>query len=248
VWGSSVPARLGPGAALLFVGAAFWTFEPRAGAAGMLLVGVGGLAFALVAFGFWLWRSVRGTTGRPWGRLLFVGLVIASALHGTAIQRMVDVLPMLNALPWALALLLLVRVCWLATRRPPRAEAAIWAAGAMREDLVAQALAGLNADHVVIHNVPLGGHGDADHVVIGPAGVVVLESRKLAGARPPQCPDIRRLACHSSTPRLLVDKSCCAAALEDQLVRHMGVVPARAHPSATRSLTQTPTGASSPPV
>jgi len=181
-WGRRFLLSLGPGIALLFVGAAFSTFEPRAAAVGLILVGVGLLAFSLVAFGIWLWRSVCAASGRPWARLLVVGLIVVSVANGVAIaQHMLDVLPALNALQWAFAIALLVRVGWLATRRAPRAEAAIWAAGATGEDLVAQALAELTADHVVIHNLPLAGHGDADHVVVGPAGVVVIETKYLAG-------------------------------------------------------------------
>jgi len=60
-------------------------------------------------------------------------------------------------------------------------EAARWAAGAVGENIVAGALARLGNDHVVIHNLPLDGRGDADHVVVGPAGAVAIETKYLAG-------------------------------------------------------------------
>ncbi len=82
---------------------------------------------------------------------------------------------------WALAIALLVRLTWVARRRTPEAEAGRWAAGVTGEDMVAAELAQLEPDHVVIHNLPLPGRGDADHVVVGPAGVVVIETKYLAG-------------------------------------------------------------------
>ncbi|MDQ6671522.1 MAG: NERD domain-containing protein [Chloroflexota bacterium] len=78
---------------------------------------------------------------------------------------------------WALAIALLVRLTWVARRRTPEAEAGRWAAGVTGEDMVAAELAQLEPDHVVIHNLPLPGRGDADHVVVGPAGVVVIETK-----------------------------------------------------------------------
>ena len=60
-------------------------------------------------------------------------------------------------------------------------EAARWAAGTFGEEIVASALARLGNDHVVIHNLPIERRGDADHVVVGPPGVVVVETKYLAG-------------------------------------------------------------------
>src|ERR1051325_5559713 len=71
---------------------------------------------------------------------------------------------------------------WLATRRDStEADVARWDAGATGEQIVSDALAQLEADHVVIHNLPIAGRGDADHGVVGPAGVVVIETKYLAG-------------------------------------------------------------------
>jgi Nuclease-related domain len=89
--------------------------------------------------------------------------------------------PAVNGLQWALAIGLLLRLGWLAHRHQPEAETARWAAGATGEDIVAGALEQLESDHVVIHNLPLPGRGDADHVVVGPAGVVVIETKYLSG-------------------------------------------------------------------
>jgi len=47
--------------------------------------------------------------------------------------------------------------------------------------LVTSTLACLGPEYVVIHNLPLAGKGDVDHVVVGPGGVVVLETKYLAG-------------------------------------------------------------------
>src|SRR5205814_3174021 len=49
------------------------------------------------------------------------------------------------------------------------------------ERLVAEALDQLGGEHVVINNLPLYRRGDADHVVVGPAGVVAIETKYLSG-------------------------------------------------------------------
>ena len=169
------------GLVLLLGGGSFWAFPPREVAIGLILAGLGLLVFSLVALGVWLWRVLRGP-GRPWGRVLLLGLGALWVLSSMAVQQHAITLAFtLGALQWVFGLCFLLRLGWLARRRGPAAEAAIWAAGAAGEDLVAHALAQLGSDHVVIHNLPLLGRGDADHVVIGPAGVVVVETKYLAG-------------------------------------------------------------------
>jgi len=110
-------------------------------------------------------------------------IVLAWLVNLVAIDwHQLDWLPVLNGVQWALAIGLLVRLSWLVTRRgSAEAEAARWAAGASGEQIVSDALAQLEADHVVIHNLPIAGRGDADHVVVGPAGVIVIETKYLAG-------------------------------------------------------------------
>jgi len=89
--------------------------------------------------------------------------------------------PVLNALQWAFVIGMVLRGGWLLSRPAPRQEAAIWSAGATGEALVSAALAQLGSDYVVIHNLPLTRRGDADHVIVGPTGVFVLETKYLAG-------------------------------------------------------------------
>ncbi len=60
-------------------------------------------------------------------------------------------------------------------------EVARWAAGATGESVVAEALGRLDGDHIVINNLPLARRGDADHVVVGPGGAVVIETKYLSG-------------------------------------------------------------------
>jgi hypothetical protein len=141
-----------------------------------MLAGLGLLAFSLVALGVWVWQALRGP-GRPWGRVLLLGLGALWVLSSMEVQQHAITMAFtLGALQRVFGLCFLLRLGWLARRRGPAAEAAIWAAGAAGEDLVAHALGQLGSDHVVIHNLPVLGRDDADHVVIGPAGVVVVES------------------------------------------------------------------------
>jgi Nuclease-related domain len=172
---------LSAGSVFVIAGATFWSFEPRQTAVALLLGGAGLLAFAMFALCAWLWRAMR-SSARPWGRLLVLSIVVGGLVNMVALeQHQLAWLPVLNGLEWALAIGLLLRLSWLGTRRAPEAETARWAAGATGEQIVSDALAQLGSDHVVIHNLPIPGRGDADHVVVGPAGVVVIETKYLAG-------------------------------------------------------------------
>ena len=53
--------------------------------------------------------------------------------------------------------------------------------GILGEQAVADALAGLPSSYWVLHGVPTG-HGDVDHVVIGPTGVFALETKAWQGS------------------------------------------------------------------
>ena len=53
--------------------------------------------------------------------------------------------------------------------------------GILGEEAVADVLAGLPSSYWVLHSVPTG-HGDVDHVVIGPTGVFALETKAWEGA------------------------------------------------------------------
>jgi len=83
----------------------------------------------------------------------------------------------------ATALWLFVGVIALAT------GATSWFVGAQAEKWTAQALKTLGADWRVVHNVPfLEGHGpnawvvDVDHIVVGPGGVLVVETKYSSNA------------------------------------------------------------------
>jgi Nuclease-related domain len=53
--------------------------------------------------------------------------------------------------------------------------------GILGEEAVAEALAGLPSSYLVLHGLPTG-HGDVDHVVIGPTGVFALETKAWEGS------------------------------------------------------------------
>lgn len=68
-------------------------------------------------------------------------------------------------------------------RDPLPAGAHPWYSGALGEIEVAALLDGLGEDWYVIHAVPVGTRGaDVDHVVIGPPGVVVVNTKRHLGA------------------------------------------------------------------
>jgi hypothetical protein len=52
--------------------------------------------------------------------------------------------------------------------------------GILGEEAVADVLAALPSSYFVVHGVPTG-HGDVDHVVLGPTGVFALETKAWAG-------------------------------------------------------------------
>jgi hypothetical protein len=181
-WGRRSLVAFAGALILIVAGASFWSFQPQAIAIALLVGGLGMLALAAFAFCVWLVRALR-SSGRPWGRLLMLAVLFAWLVNFVAIeQRQLDWLPVLNGIEWAFAIGLLVRVSWLVTRRDSsEAEAVRWDAGATGEQIVSDALTQLEADHVVIHNLPIAGRGDVDHVVVGPAGVIVIETKYMAG-------------------------------------------------------------------
>jgi hypothetical protein len=242
-WGRRSLVGLAAGLILVLTGASFASFQPREIAIGLVIGGLGLLIFSAFAFCTWLWRSIRSASGRPWGRLLVLSIVVASAVNLVALERHeLEWLQVLNGVEWALAIGLLSRMTWLVTRRgSAEVEAARWAAGASGEQIVSDALAELKADHVVIHNLPVPGHGDADHVVVGPAGVVVVETKYLAGRIVCQA-DGTWLQLKRDEVRQIADPSAqvlrAAAAVAARLSRRgLGNVPVRsvlvmAHPRA----------------
>src|ERR1051326_892482 len=142
-WGRRSLVGLAAGLILLFTGASFASFQPHEMANVLVLGGLGLLIFSVFAFCRWLWRSIRSASGRPWGRLLVLGIGTASLVNLIALeQHQFDWLPVLNGIQWALAIGLLARLSWLASRRDSAtAEAARWAAGASGEQIVSDALA-----------------------------------------------------------------------------------------------------------
>lgn len=181
-WGRRALVAFAGGFSLIVASASFWSFQPRETAIVLLVGALGVLSFAAFAFCVWVARALR-SSGRPWGRLLVLSIVVTSLVNLVALeQHQVDWWPYLNGIEWALAIGLLSRMTWLATRgSSAEAETARWAAGASGERIVSDVLGQLEADHVVIHNLPIAGRGDVDHVVVGPAGVVVIETKYLAG-------------------------------------------------------------------
>ncbi len=74
------------------------------------------------------------------------------------------------------------RLMRLLGQTPLSAETAPWYLGALGEIEVGQVLAQLGAGRHVLHSVPVSsGDSDIDHIVIGPAGVVTLNTKHHAG-------------------------------------------------------------------
>jgi hypothetical protein len=164
----------------------------------LLLGGTVLLAFSALCLCLWVWRFLRGNP--PWGRLLLVGLVLNYLVSGPLVGAYPWAAPIDGVVGWGLLIGLVLRWRQLHNRRSVRErvagssattvagntvsqedEAARWAGGAIGENIVADALARLGNDHIVIHNLRLDGRGDADHIVVGPAGAMVIETKYLAG-------------------------------------------------------------------
>jgi hypothetical protein len=120
-WGRRSLVSLAGGPVLLLGGLSFWGFQPCESVLGLIVVGAGLLTFSAVAFAAWLWRALHPQSGgRPWGRLLVLGLLAVWLLSAVASQaRETAWIPALNGLGWALAVGLLVRLGWLARRPGP---------------------------------------------------------------------------------------------------------------------------------
>jgi hypothetical protein len=198
-WGWRFLLSLVGGIWCVVSGYVYWsaTLERDAGT-WLMLGGMGLLACSAVCFCLWVWRFVHGNP--PWGRLMLLGLALNYLVGRPLMGAQPWLAPLESVLDWGLLIGLVLRWRQLhrvrsASDRPVRSgtptlarntvaqndEAARWAAGTVGENIVAQTLARLGNDHVVIHNLPLDGRGDADHVVVGPAGVVVVETKYLAG-------------------------------------------------------------------
>jgi hypothetical protein len=176
-------------------GYASWSSEPRNDtAAWLILVGIGLLGVSAMCLCVLVWRSVRGDP--PWGRLLMLAMVLNYLVGRPLVGVYTWAAPIDGALGWAIlvGLVLRWRQLWQRSAHAREAhqdtvtdnpgqtdEAARWVAGAFGESLVAGELGRLGDNYVVVHNLPLVGRGDADHVVVGPAGVVVIETKYLAG-------------------------------------------------------------------
>jgi len=69
-------------------------------------------------------------------------------------------------------------------RSPILAESSSWYTGARGERAVADQLASLPRGWAVFHSLPVGdGHGDIDHVVVGPSGVYTINTKHHSGKR-----------------------------------------------------------------
>jgi hypothetical protein len=128
-------------------------------------------------------------------------------------------------------------------------EVARWAAGATGERVVAEALDRLGGDHVVINNLPLARRGDADHVVVGPAGAVVIETKYLSGRIICEAEDVwiqvkrdeeRLIASPAAQVQRVAD--CVVELLATHGLRDIPVFPVlvMAHPRAVLEVEQSP--------
>ncbi|WP_457554865.1 nuclease-related domain-containing protein [Candidatus Pyrohabitans sp.] len=62
-----------------------------------------------------------------------------------------------------------------------RRSRAVYISGVKGEREVAKSLSGLDDRFLVVNNYPLGKRGDIDHVVLGPKGLFVIETKNLRG-------------------------------------------------------------------
>jgi hypothetical protein len=199
-WGWFFLLSLVGGTWSMLSGYAYWaSAQQRDTGTWLMLGGIGLLAVSAICFCLWLWRFMGHGTA-PWGRLMLLVLVLNYLAGRPLMGAYPWTAPVDSVLSWALLVGLVLRWRQLhgghsalrdVVRRNTETlvddtaakndEAARWAAGAVGESIVANALARLGDDHVAIHNLPLEGCGDVDHVVVGPAGAVVIETKYLAG-------------------------------------------------------------------
>ncbi len=112
------------------------------------------------------------TAMQMWKQRLGIVMGIAAALAMAAA----------SALLWHHAAMLLGLVPAVAIVRPCYRRLVRFQKGAVGEQSVAQLLARLPDDYVLLNDVVLPGHrGNIDHVLIGPCGVVVIETKRWAG-------------------------------------------------------------------
>ena len=101
------------------------------------------------------------------GTLLMVGELGSRFFHPTLVHLGVGIGAVLTAL----------RLCPPVTRRLRSVRT-----GRIGERLVADLLSGLSDDYWLVNDVTLGlAHGTIDHVLIGPCGVVVIETKQFPG-------------------------------------------------------------------
>lgn len=117
------------------------------------------------------WRERIGTRG-PWILVATAGLVIAAIVIGSALGY-----PTIGA-----AVGLAVAVTVLGDLLRSRQRVTAWRVGAEGEQATGRALEGLPAGWLVLHDrrIP-GGHANIDHVVVGPPGVFVIETKRRSG-------------------------------------------------------------------
>ena len=69
-------------------------------------------------------------------------------------------------------------------RSPLGANCAGWYEGAQGEIVVGEKLATLSPEWAVFHALPIGGHGwDIDHVLVGPGGIITINTKQHQGRR-----------------------------------------------------------------
>ena len=113
------------------------------------------------------------TAMQMWKQRLGIVLGIAGALAIAAAA----------ALSWHPAGVLLGLVPAVAIARPCYRRLVRFQKGAVGEQSVAELLARLPDDYVLLNDLVLPGHpGNIEHVLIGPCGVVVIETKRWAGA------------------------------------------------------------------
>ncbi len=121
-------------------------------------------------------RRQRAWLARVWWRALLIAVVLATTVGVLGLLTPAPIRPLFWAAGFAGAI---VFIAALVASEPPHVEN--WRFGAEGEERTAKALRSLiRSGWVLVNDVPAK-RGNYDHILIGPAGVFVLETKRLAG-------------------------------------------------------------------
>jgi nuclease-like protein len=121
---------------------------------------------------------------RSWRRRnwkLFLGLALVCVLVGVATFAAAQRWPSQG---WTLGMIAgLFFAAFVILRMSPPGWIENWQVGAWGEESTAKALRALEGEGwIVMHDLDAAGHGNVDHIAVGPGGVFVLDSKNLPGS------------------------------------------------------------------